>query len=150
MHRYHFARADVNGGWICGTGSHWRTVGWRRRSTTPTQNDPALQPKAVLVVIVAAEFEIAVIAEAGVEILNLYHSYGKFPGYVDVKAPTYRHGESILAIRRATARSPAVATQTETIPAEVDLAKWLDFALTSIGKSWPEHIRKIIPAKFCS
>jgi hypothetical protein len=117
-------------------------IGRRRRSTTPPENDPALQPKAILIVIVAAERQIAVIAEAGVEILRLDEPDGKFPIHDDVKAATYRHGEGILAIRSAGAGSPAVATETEAIPTEVDFGKWLDPALVSIGK--------VIPAKFCS
>src|SRR5271170_1107069 len=125
-------------------------IGRRRRSTTPPENDPALQPEAVLIVIVAAERQIAVIAEASVEVLSLDEADGKFPVHDDIKAAAYRHGEGILAVSSASAGRPAIATKTEAIAAEVDLGKWLDPALVSIGKPRPEHIGKVISAKLCS
>jgi len=69
---------------------------------------------------------------------------------LDVKAAARGQGESILGIRGATAHSVVVATEAETIPAEVHLEKWLELAAVSIGEPRPEHISKITPAKFCT
>lgn len=123
---------------------------WVGVRTLPGDDESTLQPEAILVVIVAAECQIAAISEASVEILCLDESYGEFFVQLDVKAAAGRQGESILGIGDAVASSVVVATEFEAIPAEIHLEKWLELAAISIGEPWAEHIGKITPAKFCT
>ena len=58
---------------------HGATRGWRyRRSATPPNDDSALQPKAVLIVIKGADGRVAVIAKAGIEVFGLDGAQGEF------------------------------------------------------------------------
>jgi hypothetical protein len=64
-------------------------------NVSESEYKPALQPEAVLTVIVVAENQRAVIVESGVEILGLDYAPGNPLGKLDVNASAYSHGEGI-------------------------------------------------------
>ena len=101
-----------------------------------------------MVVVVAAKFCLAAIAETGIEIFGLDGTEGKLFVDFDVKAPACRQGESVLRIRSAAACGVAVATEAKAVSAEVNLEKWPERAGASKGKPGAKHICKITPAKF--
>jgi len=118
-------------------------------SISPGNDDSTLQSEAVLIVVVVADSEGAVVAKAGIEIFKLGEAYGKFLVDLDIKTPTHRQRESVLGVSAAAGGCEAIeclalARERGADPAEVELAKWLEFAHISEGQPWPEQIGKKI------
>src|SRR5208283_401409 len=117
---------------------------------SPINDDSALEPEAVLIVIKGADSQVAVIAKAGVEVFGLDGAQGKFLAQLNVEPPTYRHGESGLGATASTEIVSAIAWvvlagDTDAHPAEVQLGKWLERALASEGKPRSEQEGKRSP-----
>lgn len=122
---------------------------WANASISPSNDDSTLQSEAVLIVVVAADGQGTVVAKAGVEIFKLGEAYGKFLVDLDIKTPTHRQRESVLGVSAAAGGCEAIqcgalARERGADPAEVELAKWLEFATISEGQPWPEQVGKKI------
>jgi len=119
-------------------------------SASPVNDHSALEPKAVLTVVVAAACKGTVIAKASIEILSLDEPEREFVIQLNLKAPACRQSESVRTegspARGIDARNcGALATNRYARSAEVDLDKWFELAATSIGKPRPEQVGKLIP-----
>src|ERR1039458_543120 len=119
----------------------------------PTNNKSTLETKAVLIIVVAADRKGTLVAKAGIEIFSLDGAQGKLFVYLDVKSPTYRHGEGVPRVRVAAGGVDAssragLTSDGQTVPAEVKLEKWPKRAGVSKGNPRSEQIRKLTPANF--
>jgi len=117
---------------------------------SPIDDDSALQPEAVLIVVKGADYFVAVIAKPGVKVFGLDRAQGKFLAQLNVEPPTYRHGESALGAAARTECVSAIARvvlagETDAHPAEVQLGKWLERALASERKPRSKQKGKTIP-----
>jgi len=107
---------------------------------TPSDNDPALQPEAVLIVVKGADGQRTIIAKAGVEVFRLDEPQGEFLVEFDVKSPTDRHSEG--GFRNAwlgRADRGVSALDADPHPAEVEFGKGLEGARTPEGKPGAEQ-----------
>jgi hypothetical protein len=137
---------------------------------SPTNHDSALQPETVLVVVLRADREDALIAEAAVEISDLDEANRNFIIQLDVKASARRQGESVLGKRgvirinhswqrwQLTGRETVaivpeiavIAGNRDSHSTKVNFDERLKWTAASEGHTRPKQIRKLEPRYFGS